>query len=125
MKLTSLTPILNVSDVPASLGWFEALGWSRGFRLGRRERDAFKPAHFRLDPVRRRGNLLLPQRPGRAWHVDLLVPLEFEELEVVHARTAELGYEISQEPTDESWRMREFHLRHPDGHVFRISAESG
>ena len=31
MKLTSLTPILNVSDVVASLEWFEALGWERGF----------------------------------------------------------------------------------------------
>ena len=58
MKLTHLTPILNVSDVPASLA-------------------------------------------------------------------VALGYEIAMEPTDESWGMREFHLRHPDGHVFRVSAESG
>lgn len=31
MKLTSITPILNVSDVPASLAWFERLGWTRSF----------------------------------------------------------------------------------------------
>lgn len=31
MHVTALTPILNVSDVPASLAWFERLGWSRGF----------------------------------------------------------------------------------------------
>ena len=58
MKLTHLTPVLNVSDVPASLVWFEELGWER-------------------------------------------------------------------DPTDESWSMREFHLRHPDGHTFRVSCESG
>jgi hypothetical protein len=25
-------------------------------------------------------------------------------------------------PTDEPWNVREFHLRHPDGHTFRVSA---
>ena len=25
-------------------------------------------------------------------------------------------------PTDEPWGVREFHLRHADGHTFRISA---
>jgi hypothetical protein len=24
-------------------------------------------------------------------------------------------------PTDEQWGVREMHVRHPDGHVFRIS----
>ena len=48
-----------------------------------------------------------------------------EELEAAHRRAVELGYEISMPPTDEPWHMREFHLRHPDGHTFRVSAESG
>jgi uncharacterized glyoxalase superfamily protein PhnB len=48
-----------------------------------------------------------------------------DELDAVHARAVELGYEIAQEPHDESWGIREFHLRHPDGHIFRVSAESG
>ncbi len=25
-------------------------------------------------------------------------------------------------PTDEPWGVREFHLRHPEGHTFRVSA---
>lgn len=29
MQLTGITPILNVSDVPASLAWFAGLGWKR------------------------------------------------------------------------------------------------
>src|SRR5262245_37170839 len=29
MNFTGLTPILNVSDVVASLQWFERLGWKR------------------------------------------------------------------------------------------------
>ena len=31
MKVRHLTPVLNVSDVAASIEWFEALGWERGF----------------------------------------------------------------------------------------------
>jgi hypothetical protein len=31
MLTHAVTPILNVSDVPASLRWFEKLGWHRGF----------------------------------------------------------------------------------------------
>ena len=29
MQIIHLTPILNVSDIAASLSWFEALGWKR------------------------------------------------------------------------------------------------
>lgn len=31
MEVLGITPILNVSDVPASLKWFEVLGWTRRF----------------------------------------------------------------------------------------------
>src|SRR3954468_3320183 len=31
MNITHLSPILNVSDVPASIAWFEKLGWERHF----------------------------------------------------------------------------------------------
>ena len=44
------------------------------------------------------------------------------ELDATYARARELDYEIAMEPVDESWGMREFHLRHPDGHIFRVSA---
>jgi hypothetical protein len=40
----------------------------------------------------------------------------FERLD----RARELGYEVSMPPTDEPWGVREFHLRHPDGHTFRV-----
>ena len=53
MKLTGITPILNVSDVPASLAWFERLGWKRGFTYNAggiianaADRNASGPAGF-------------------------------------------------------------------------------
>jgi uncharacterized glyoxalase superfamily protein PhnB len=32
------------------------------------------------------------------------------------------GLTVTMPPTDEPWKVREFHLRHPDGHTFRVGA---
>jgi hypothetical protein len=46
MKVTGITPILNVSDVAASIAWFERLGWSCGFTHGARENPPREEATF-------------------------------------------------------------------------------
>ena len=53
-----------------------------------------------------------------SWFVD--GPAELEEL---HRRAVEFGLEVSMPPTDVPWGLREFHLRHPDGHTFRVGCE--
>jgi uncharacterized glyoxalase superfamily protein PhnB len=125
VKLTHLTPILNVSDVPASLDWFEALGWERGFAWdGDRGMHSSEPT---FASVRSGGAEIFLCFDGQGarpvWMSWFLSSLE--ELDAVYARAVELGCEIAMEPTDESWGMREFHLRHPNGHVFRVSADGG
>jgi Glyoxalase/Bleomycin resistance protein/Dioxygenase superfamily len=113
--------------VRASIEWFEALGWERGFvwtnaaGMGGSGAPDFASIQagdeaeifLCLDDQGARGVWMSWFLPGR------------DELEAAHARAIELGYEISMPPTDEPWGMREFHLRHPDGHTFRVSAESG
>ena len=42
----------------------------------------------------------------------------------VSDRCASAGLEITYPPTKEPWGVREMHVRHPDGHVFRISTRS-
>jgi len=126
VKLTHLTPVLNVSDVPASLDWFEALGWERGFAWDdeggmRSSRPTFASIQAGDDAEI---FLCLEGQGGRPVWMSWFLSSR-EELDAVHVRAIELGYEIAMEPTDESWGMREFHLRHPDGHIFRVSAESG
>jgi uncharacterized glyoxalase superfamily protein PhnB len=44
-----------------------------------------------------------------------------DDVDAVHERALGAGLEITHPPTDEPWNVREFHVRHPDGHVFRIS----
>jgi uncharacterized glyoxalase superfamily protein PhnB len=45
-----------------------------------------------------------------------------EEVDAMRTVCVELGVDVSMPPTDEPWGIREFHLRHPDGHTFRVGA---
>ena len=44
------------------------------------------------------------------------------EVDAAHAVALSHGMTVTHPPTDEPWGVREFHLRHPDGHTFRVSA---
>ena len=132
MPVEGVTPILNVSDIAASLAWFESLGWVPEFTWP----DDAEEAGFA--GIRSGEHALMflcrgaqgarggpePQfegddETGGVW-MTWWVPSR-SEVDAVHARALELGYEVSMPPTEEPWGIREFHLRHPDGHTFRVS----
>ncbi len=52
-----------------------------------------------------------------SWWVES--PKEVDEL---HEKALANHATVTRPPTDEPWGVREFHLRHPDGHTFRVSA---
>lgn len=145
MKLISLTPVLNVADVPASIAWFEKLGWQRNFSWNAggmipaaTDANAAGPATFAgigcgkceiflcRDGQGSRGGPM-PRYAGdddtggvwMSWW--LKTPAE---VDAVHAEALRHGMTVTWPPTDEPWGVREFHLRHPDGHTFRISASN-
>jgi uncharacterized glyoxalase superfamily protein PhnB len=125
VRLDNLTPILNVSDVPASLDWFEALGWERGFAWDEQGgMRSSEPTFASIQSGEVEIFLCLDGQGARPVWMSWFLP-SGDEVDALHARAVELGYEIAREPTDEPWGMREFHLRHPDGHTFRVSCESG
>jgi uncharacterized glyoxalase superfamily protein PhnB len=43
-----------------------------------------------------------------------------EDVDAVYQRCLAEGLEVTWPPTDMPWHLREMHVRHPDGHVFRI-----
>lgn len=144
MNLTGVTPILNVSDVPASLAWFHRLGWKTAFTFnsggimnGAPDRNEHGPAEFagmacgkceiflchngqgsRGGPQPR--HLSGDDDTGGVWMSWWLnTPSEVDQ---AHTLARSLGLTISYPPTNEPWGIREFHLVHPDGHTFRVSA---
>jgi uncharacterized glyoxalase superfamily protein PhnB len=44
-----------------------------------------------------------------------------DDVDEVYQVCLAAGLDITMPPTNEPWNVREMHLRHPDGHVFRVS----
>lgn len=143
MNLSAVTPILNVSDVPASLRWFEGLGFRRCFTFndggmihGSADADANGPARFASVGAGeieiflcKDGQGLRGGRPpvpgsddgaGATWMtLWLRTPREVDE---AWERAKKAGATVVAPPVNEPWGVRELRLAHPDGHVFRVSA---
>lgn len=134
MEAHGLTPILNVSDLEASFAWFERLGWKRLWAWG--EPPGFGAVgsgrceiFLCLDGQGGRGRSELPMTFGPsgsdaadqgAW-----MSVWVEDVDAVHRHCLAQGLEVTWPPTDMPWNVREMHVRHPDGHVFRISRGFG
>ena len=133
--IKGITPVLNVSSVPQSIEWFEQFGWVRGFTWNEGGEIADKAlrneqgeAEFGSvcadnatiflcnDCQGQRANDCSGEGMWMAWWIE-----SKSSLDALHARAVDLGCEITHPPTDEPWGVREFHLKHPDGHIFRCS----
>ncbi len=135
MTVSGVTPILNVSNLRSSLGWFERLGWETRF-VWNPSSDPDNPGFAGIGFGQAEIFLCLDGQGSRgtrqpafpfdestdgvwmSWFLDSV-----EEVDVMHARALELGLDVTMPPTDEPWGVREFHLRHPDGHTFRVGCE--
>jgi catechol 2,3-dioxygenase-like lactoylglutathione lyase family enzyme len=129
MLAKRLTPILNVSDIQQSFAWFEKLGWKKGWDWGSpptfgavcsgeceiflceggqggRVKSALAAMH----------GFDAGSDQGGVW-----MSIWVDDVDAVHQHCLKQGLEITWPPTDEPWNVREMHVRHPDGHVFRIS----
>jgi catechol 2,3-dioxygenase-like lactoylglutathione lyase family enzyme len=132
MRVEHVTPILNVSSLPESFAWFEKLGWKKSWDWG-------DPATFGCvccgeveiflcqGAQGSRGGPM----PKHEWDDDtggvwmswwVRSPAEVDE---AHALALQHGMTVTHPPRNEVWGVREFHLRHPDGHTFRVGAGTG
>lgn len=132
MALEGITPILNVSSIPASIGWFEKLGWQRGFTWPDGDADPGfgsicngKVEIFLCRGAQGSRGTMMPRFPGddeidgvwMSWWV--ASPAAVDEM---HTLALSQGMTVTHPPTNEPWGVREFHLRHPDGHTFRVGS---
>jgi catechol 2,3-dioxygenase-like lactoylglutathione lyase family enzyme len=128
MHAKGLTPILNVSDIQESFAWFEKLGWKKHWDWGSPptfgavcsgECEIFLCQGYQGG----RGKSALSTTKGLAEAADkgVWMSIWVDDVDAIHRHCLEQGLEVTWPPTDEPWNVREMHVRHPDGHVFRIS----
>src|SRR5438477_7803247 len=134
MKVQCITPILNVSDIVASFAWFEKWGWKKLWdwgtppsfgAVGSGEVEIFlcqdgqggrgkgkNAATFGADGDQ--------QSDKGAW-----MSVFVDDVDAVYRECVAAGIEVTHPPTDHEWNVREMHVRHPDGHVFRVGTDIG
>jgi catechol 2,3-dioxygenase-like lactoylglutathione lyase family enzyme len=152
MIVHHITPILNVSDVPASIEWFAKLGWGPHFTYndggmiaGAAPRNEHGPARFAGVGCGASEVFLCHDGQGSrgiAPSADLFKGLPAgqspddrtpgvwmswwvgspAEVDEAHERCTREGVFVVWPPTDQPWGVRELRIMHPDGHTFRISA---
>jgi catechol 2,3-dioxygenase-like lactoylglutathione lyase family enzyme len=129
MKVQRITPILNVSNIQESFLWFEKIGWQKGWDWG--EPPSFGGVCsgdveiFLCENGQGSRGGPMPKfvgddETGGVW-MSWWLPSP-ADVDAAHQRALEHGLIVTMPPTDEPWAVREFHLRHPDGHTFRVSA---
>jgi catechol 2,3-dioxygenase-like lactoylglutathione lyase family enzyme len=128
MTAHRITPILNVSNILESFAWFEKLGWKKGWDWG-------SPPTFGgvcsgaceifLCQGAQGGRSKRPLSASTGFDDDsdeaVWMSIWVDNVDEAHQHCLAQGIEITWPPTDEPWGVREMHVRHPDGHVFRIS----
>jgi predicted enzyme related to lactoylglutathione lyase len=132
MIAQGLTPILNVSNIVESFAWFEKLGWKKGFDWG--SPPTFGSVYSGKFEIflcqgaqggRGKSNLATTDKSNNQGDKGVWMSIWVDDVDAVHRHCLEQGLEVTMPPTNEPWGVREMHVRHPDGHVFRISKGFG
>jgi catechol 2,3-dioxygenase-like lactoylglutathione lyase family enzyme len=122
-----ITPILNVSNIQESFAWFERLGWKKGWDWGdpptfggvcSGECEIFLCEDGQGGRGKSDRSTTFPESSPEDKGVWMSIWVD--DVDEVHKHCLEQGLEITWPPTDMPWNVREMHVRHPDGHVFRI-----
>jgi catechol 2,3-dioxygenase-like lactoylglutathione lyase family enzyme len=126
MQAKGITPILNVSNIRESFAWFEQFGWKKGWEWG-------DPPGFGAvcsgdceiflceNGQGGRGKSDLTTTADDSADKGVWMSIWVDDVDAVHEACVKAGLEITYPPTNEPWNVREMHVRHPDGHVFRVS----
>ena len=130
MLAKGVTPILNVADLQASFAWLEKLGWEKSWDWGDPPtfgsvcsggHEIFLCQGGQGGSGRGPAAMTFGPTGDQVGDKGVWMSLWVEDVDAVHRECVARGVEITFPPTDMSWNVREMHVRHPDGHVFRVS----
>jgi hypothetical protein len=129
MKVDSINPVLNVSDISASFAWFEKWGWRKLWEWGTPPTfGAVGSGNWAIflcqgaQGGRGKGaNAFTFGADGdEAADKGVWMSVFVDDVDAIYKLSVAAGLDITFRPTDMPWDVREMHLRHPDGHVFRV-----
>lgn len=130
MFAKAITPILNVSDLQHSFDWFGKLGWSKCWdwgtpptfgSVGSGECEIFLCLNGQGGRGSGDGRSTFGPGSNETAERGVWMSVWVDDVDAVYQRCLEQGIEVTWPPTDMPWNVREMHVRHPDGHVLRIS----
>jgi hypothetical protein len=125
----ALTPILNVSDVAATFAWFEKWGWKKLWDWGTPPTfgavGSGKCEIFLCQGCQGscgKGANATTFGPGGSETADkgVWMMVFVEDVDEVYRVCVAAGLDVTFPLTNMPWDTREMHVRHPDGHVFRV-----
>jgi hypothetical protein len=130
MSAKGLTPILNVSEITQSFAWFERLGWKKPRDWG--DTPSFGAVGSGASEIflcqgaqggRGNGGVKSTFGGGGSETADkgVWMAVWVGDVDAIHRHCLERGLDVAFPPTDIPRSGRQMHLRHPDGHVFRVS----
>src|SRR5260370_21749829 len=126
MNVEGVARILSVSSLEDSCGWLEKLAWEKRWDYGDPpDFGAVGNGMFEiflcLDCQGCRAND--DDNDGGTWMSWFVASPA--EVDAAYALALQNGLIVTEPPTDKPWNLRECHIRHPDGHTFRIGAAIG
>ncbi|HZM90303.1 MAG TPA: bleomycin resistance family protein [Blastocatellia bacterium] len=129
MLARRVIPILNVSDIAESFSWFERLGWKKSWDWGdppnfgavcSGECEIFLCVNGQGGRGKGGVTMTFGAEGDDAADNGVWMSIFVDDVDAVYQNCLAHGLEITWPPTDMPWHVREMHVRHPDGHVFRI-----
>lgn len=118
LSARQLVPILNVSNFDESVAWFARLGWTKH---GDWSAAGGPPTFGAVGSGECEIFLCLNGQGGRGEGQGVWLSIWIDDVDALHAACQAQAIEVVQPPRDEAWGVREMLIRHPDGHVFRMT----
>ena len=130
MHAKAITPILNVSDIHQSFQWFEKIGWKKRWEWGQPvgfgcvcagECEIFLCQDGQGGRGKGQSKTTFGKEGEETENKGVWMSVWVDDVDEVYQHCLKQEIEITWDPMDMPWNVREMHVRHPDGHVFRIS----
>jgi catechol 2,3-dioxygenase-like lactoylglutathione lyase family enzyme len=110
MTIRRVVPNFRSDEPAADSEFYETLGFELGM-------DLDWIATF-VSPSNPTAQVTLISGDPSGVHPDASV--EVEDVDAVHARVVERGYDVVYGPADEPWRVRRFFVRDPNGVIVNV-----